>query len=137
MFPKCTDLGISQLDLCITSEKLIPRVTDFNVNQDTRFPPNHAPVLMCITFSKDGLSIRQIHTRSVNIGNHPEKRIQLCKHPISIQQISLVLFANNINAFDPTLAMSDDHNAMAKEFSDLLYTTITKSKAPQPSHPLV
>ena len=35
---------ISELDLCIVSKNLVSHVTSFNVNQDTVFPSNHAPV---------------------------------------------------------------------------------------------
>ena len=120
---------ISQLDLCIASEVLIPYVSEFNVNQDTSFPSNHAPVSVSFNFPGERLSLKQIQNRSADIGSYPEKSKQLCKPPISYHRIDPVLFVENMNAIDPTLAMNEDCNTMTKGFGDLLYTTIKQSKA--------
>ena len=122
----------SQLDLCVVSEDLIPCVSHFNIDQDTSFPSNHAPVSIGFTFPKETMSLQQILIRSADIGCYPEKPEQLCKRAIPIHRIDNVLFIENIEAVDPTLVITGDHNAVAKGFSDILYNTITQSKAPPP-----
>ena len=123
---------ISQLDLCITSETLIPYVSQFNVNQDVSFPSNHAPVSVNIDFPMERLPVQQILKRSADIGSYPENPRQLCNKPISIHRIDPVLFVENMNAVDPTLVTSGDYNEMARGFSNLLYSTIKRSKAAPP-----
>ena len=120
----------SQLDLCITSKELIPCISNFVVNQDISFPSNHAPISVSLNFPKEKLSLQQVLIRSADIGNYPVKQKTLCRPPISYNQIDPYLFVENMNAVDPTLAISGDQNAMAEGFSNLLYTTITNSKAP-------
>ena len=89
----------------------------------------HLPLSVSHSQKKD---IQQILTQSGDICCYPEPPTQLCQQPISIHQIDAVRFIENISAVDPTLAITGDHNTMAKEFSDLLYTTISQSKAPAP-----
>ena len=122
----------SQLDLCLTSEKLISCVSHLNINQDTNFPSNHAPVSIGFLFPKEIMSLQEIVIRSADVGCYPEKPEQLCKRPIPIHRIDAALFMEKIEAVDPTLAITGDHNAMAKGFSDILYNTISESKATPP-----
>ena len=123
---------ISQLDLCVTSEELIPCVSHFNIDQDSTFPSNHAPVSVGFTFPKETMSLHQILIRSAEIGCYPAKPEALCKRPIPFRRIDAALFMEELEAVDPTLAITGDYNAMAKGFSDILYNTITQCKTPPP-----
>ena len=122
----------SQLDLCVTSKELVPCVSQFTINQDVTFPSNHAPISVGFTFPEQRISLQQILTRSSEIGCYPEPPTLLCQQPISIHRIDPVCFIENINAVDPTHAITDDHNAMAEKFGELLYTTICQSKTTSP-----
>ena len=123
---------MSLLDLCIVSKELIPCVSELIIDQNTALPSNHAPVTACLTFPEERASLRQIATRSADIGCYPEKPLPLCKPPIGIHQIDTILFAQNMNSVEPMLAITGDHNTMANEFGELLYATITQSKALPP-----
>ena len=59
---------VSELDLCIMSEELIPAVSKLSVNQDTSLPSNHAPVSVNINLPERSLSISDLVTRSEDIG---------------------------------------------------------------------
>ena len=123
---------ISQLDVCITSEELIPYITRFTINQDTSFPSNHAPISVDFTFPEARISIQEILKRSTEIGCYPEPKTspQICKRPISIHRIDPEQFRENICAVDPALALSGDHNELAERFGEILYETISNSTYP-------
>ena len=123
---------ISQLDLCLVSEELIPCVSDFHVNQDITFPSNHAPVSVQFKFPEQHFGLQEVLTRSKDIGTYPGKEIKLCNDPISVSRIDPVLFTEKMDAIDPVMAMQGDHDhdTVAKEFSEVLYSTISESKAP-------
>ena len=50
----------SELDICIVSKDLIPTVSHFQVNQDTMFPSNHAPVSVCFNFPERTSSLHEM-----------------------------------------------------------------------------
>ena len=125
---------ISQIDLCIASEELAPCIHDLVINQDVSFPSNHALILVSFMFLEETTSLQKILNHSADIGCYPEtvSTPQMCKRPINIHQIGPVSFYENIDAVNPALALTGDHNEIAKGFSDLLYNAITESRVPRP-----
>lgn len=120
---------ISQLDLCIVSEDLIPCVSHFDVNQDTTLPSNHAPVSVRVTFPEERLSPKQVLIRSSDIGTYPTKQTHLCKRPISFERIDTARFTENMSSLIPPLvAHGADFNSLAEEFGEILYNSISESK---------
>ena len=119
---------ISELDICIASKELIPCVSYFNVNQDTAFPSNHAPVTVRFSFPGQRISLEQLFVRSVDIGTYPIKQRQLCKPPIRFDQVDTECFKEKITPVDLAFPTPYDHNSLAERFNDLLYTTLAESK---------
>ena len=126
---------VSELDLCIISKDLLHNVVCLNVNQNTSFPSNHAPVSTELNFPECDLNLQQILTRSTDIGSYPTKPKPLCKPPVTYNRIDNQLFIEKMSALNPTFA-TQDYETLAKDFSDLLYSTIQECKILPPEEPV-
>ena len=128
------DKWVSELDLCIISEELVPAMSRLHVNQDLLFPSNHAPVSVNINFPQRSMGISELVTRSADIGMYPNTHKSVCKSPIQYSRIDTNLFKEVIESSDPP-PFDTDVNVTANNLSTELYN-ITKTcklrRAPDP-----
>ena len=122
---------VSELDLCIVSEELIPAVSKLSVNQDTSLPSNHAPVSVNINLPERSLSISDLVTRSADIGMYPSTSRPLCMPPIRYHQIDANVFKETIEHSNPP-PVDADVNVTASNFSTQLYNITKTCKLPRP-----
>ena len=105
------------------------------MNQDTSLPSNHAPVSGQFSFLKRDLNLQQILTRSSDIGSYPSIQKPLSKQPVNYYRINHEMFSQKMSVVNPTLATTQDYEALANDFSELLYSTAQEGRMPPPVEP--
>jgi hypothetical protein len=72
---------ISEIDGCLISPSLLKSITDFEVDQRTSLPSDHAPICLTVKLRPESPpSAAELRRRSEILGNHRELEVFNCTH---------------------------------------------------------
>ena len=133
---------VSELDLCVVSRELINCVAGLTVNQDLRFPSDHAPVSVTFDFSQSRLGylgLPQLVERSALLGSYPEPSTMSQRKAIRYRHFDHHQFSRQANTRVPPAMTSSDALLELQVVTDLMYecseSSLTKPAEPQYSRP--
>ena len=113
----------SELDVCISSPKLIKHLSNFKVWKDISLPSDHAPI--SVTLYPSTSDVSSLYSRAGYLGDHAimytKNSNTLIKRPIKFNQINLESFCNNLVRLD--LPVLDHYNidGYVNSVSNILY----------------
>lgn len=123
---------ISEVDYCLISARYIRCVKNFEVNQNTVMPSDHAPVSIDLEFSEEMIDAKILLQRAQDlcghfIMNHSEK--SCCRKPVPFVNIDVGQFALNLSALDmPSINLDQSPDDMAMWFTESLYNCAVQSR---------
>ena len=132
---------VSELDLCVISRDLVHSVVNVNVDQDFRFPSDHAPVSVTLDFSKslNNAGWAELVERSAILGSYPEPPATAHRKSIRYRHFDHQHFRQAISEVVPPLVTSADGVAELALLTDTVYQccemSITKPSEPEYSRP--
>ena len=100
---------ISEVDLCVISQKLIKSVTSFSVNQNIKMPSDHALMSIKFDFSRsNNVALSHLIERSSLLGLYPQpSKSQLCRKPVHFRHIDHVTFIRKMEHCLPPASVND------------------------------
>ena len=123
---------ISEVDLCLVSLPLVKAVSHFSVDQDLKYPSDHAPVSVTFDFSSciNSAKLDELVERSQMLGSyeHLNSRNNSLKRPLPYRFIDKNVFTHNIELI-PTPAPGDTSiDSLLENVTETLYTCASQSK---------
>ena len=124
---------ISEVEVCLVSAPLVDAVTNFAVNQNVKFPSDHAPCMVVMDFSKgpNTCKILELTERSEMLGSYDhlmKDRNDNPKKPIPYRSIDKEKFLTNLEQVPLPDLDGVDVGVLVDNFSDTLYTCAASSK---------
>lgn len=127
---------ISEIDLCILSQKLLDYTKSLHVSHDVDFPSDHAPVTAEFHVTPDLIHPRELCERAENTSGHAVLSCDahnplLCRKAIPSHNIHPVKFHEHLEAqVPPPVGNEQCVESLCCEFSDAIYRSATQSKLP-------
>ena len=123
---------ISEVDLCLVSQTLIDAVSNFSVNQNLKFPSDHAPVTVGFDFSVcvNVCKTEELVERSGMLGSytHLESKSKVDRKPIPYRSIDSGRFTQNMEQIQLPDIVDTDPTLLLENFTDTLYNCAVNSK---------
>lgn len=121
---------ISELDVCIASEKLVRNIDLFQVHQTEHLPSDHAPIAVQLCLNK--VNLDHVLRRAYHLGGHASllgtaERAKMTSKPIKFNQINHDMFSNlisnvHVDGNDVTV------DEFAEKVSEVLYECCSRSR---------
>ena len=101
---------ISDLDKCVVSKDLIERIESFSIDQDTRFPSDHAPISIKIGFPAKIPDTATLYETATNLDTHAisetKSKTSKCKKVIPLSAVDAVCFGESICKYEQVVLES-------------------------------
>lgn len=122
------DRWISELDICLLTEKTLPYVNELHFNTSTSLPSNHAPMTVSIASKLFVPSAAQIlrQVEALIADNQYRVQIQKCNKAISFKEINVPSMLTDLNTKGTPLL--EDKETSSLELERLLYESLTENK---------
>ena len=123
---------ISEVDLCLVSAPLVEAILGFDVNQNLKFPSDHAPVSVAFDFSicYNTCKMSELVERSEMLGSYDcvvKNRNENRKKPISYRAIDKDAFLTNIQQVPLPDIEGAEVGEMIDKVTDTMYTCAASS----------
>ena len=123
---------ISEVDLCLVSLPLIGAISHFSIDQDCKFPSDHAPVSVTFDFSSCINSVKtgELIERSEMLGSykHLAPKNTSMKRPLPYRFIDQDLFSQNIQQVPVPTIEDNSIDSVLENVTETLYTCASQSK---------
>ena len=129
---------ISEVDLCLVSLPLVEALSHFTVDQNLRYPSDHAPVSVGFDFSRcvNTCKVDELLERSKMLGSYDHLTVNNnhTNRPIPYRYIDRELFAQNIDEFPLPDVNGNDADTLLQNVTDVLYKCSASSKRTTINH---
>ena len=128
---------VSEIDLCVLSPSLLSCAKSFYVCQDATNLSDHASVSTEFIFTPGLVHPRSLLTRAENTCGHAvlmsdAYNLTMCRKPIPYHHIHPLQFCEMLQDRSPPTFDDKSVDTLCTEFSDLIYESAKKCKAPAP-----
>ena len=119
----------SELDLCLVSQNLLKRISNFNVIHDLSLPSDHAPISFAL---KPSLCLDKLLEQASFLGDHAvlysKNKNNISKKPIKYSHINPRCFLENLSQYDlPSVDLEIE--SAVQSVSETLYDCATGSRS--------
>ena len=126
---------ISDLDKCIVSKDLSSCINSFFINQDTKFPSDHAPIEISMIFPDNIPRTLDLLESAMNMGAHSitYSKVSPCKKGIPLSSVDATHFTRSVQLCEnPILQILELGNpeSAATAISEAMYQCLEQSRKP-------
>ena len=115
---------VSEPDMCLVSRELIGAIKHLRVNQDLRFPSDHAPLSVTLDFCKTRLGavgLAELVERARLLGSYPDQPATASRKAIRYRHFDHNSFRREMCARNPPPIVSLDGLAEIQLVTDTMY----------------